>query len=170
MMFKILGALFIVVGCGSFGLIMAFNHRREVFALEQLIAALDYMQSELRYNLLPLPELSEKVVGITKGVVSKVFRYFLEELQKQVLPDAEICMRSALEQARDVPDITKSCFEVLSLTLGKFDLEGQERALSSLRQNCYKKLDEFTKNQDTRLRSYQTLGICAGAAVTILFI
>ena len=33
-----------------------------------------------------------------------------------------------------------------------------------------KKLEEFTKNQDTRLRSYQTLGICAGAAVTILFI
>lgn len=170
MTLKIAGAILIVVSCGAFGFCVARNHRREVFALEQLILALDYMESELKYNLSALPELAQSLVTVTKGAVRDVFQRFLKELDNQVLPDAEKCMHIALGNIKDIPPITLSCFKSFAQTLGKFDLEGQEKSLVILRQNCEKKLDNYMKDQDNRLRSYQTLGLCAGAALAILFV
>lgn len=170
MMLKMIGATLIVIGCSAFGLIMVRNHRREVFALEQLIAALDYMLSQLHYQLTPLPELAGKAAEITKGVVGKVFLDFAAKLAIQISPSPELCMDSVLETTKDIPSVTKECLKSFSLTLGKFDLEGQENSLEILRCTCRRKLEDYTKDQDIRLRSYRTLGVCAGVALMILFI
>ena len=167
---KIIGALLIVFSCSAFGFIMVYNHRSEVFALEQLVTALDYMQSELNYNLTPLPELCRKTASVTKGVVQKLFQTLFSELENRISPNTEQCMRVALHCVKNVPEITKACFERLSLTLGKFELEGQERSLRALRIECREKLANCKNNQDARMRSYQTLGICAGVALAIIFI
>ena len=55
-------------------------------------------------------------------------------------------------------------------SLGRFDLEGQLQGLESVRIYCREQLDELSKDRDVRLRSYQTLGLCAGAALAILFV
>ena len=54
--------------------------------------------------------------------------------------------------------------------IGRFDLEGQLQGLESVRVYCRDQLDNLAKDRDVRLRSYQTLGLCAGAALAILFV
>lgn len=167
---KLIGALLIIIACSGFGLLIAFNHRKEAYTLEQFIAALDYMYCELQYKLTPLPELCRKVGAISKGDVQRIFLAVAEELENQLFPDVENCMRIVLDKSKDIPVLTKQGFENLGNSLGRFDAEGQQRAIDALRHSCSQNLDAYTKNQAQRLRSYQTLGLCAGAAMVILFI
>jgi hypothetical protein len=54
--------------------------------------------------------------------------------------------------------------------MGRFDLEGQLNGLEAVRTRCRDWLDELISGREVRLRNYQTLGLCAGAALVILFI
>jgi hypothetical protein len=54
--------------------------------------------------------------------------------------------------------------------LGIFDLPGQLKGLEEAQQVCQRALEQLEKGQAARLRSYQTLALCAGAALTILFL
>ena len=58
----------------------------------------------------------------------------------------------------------------LGRTLGRFDLDGQLIGLENARRDCRRAVDALSENRDNRLRCYQTLGLCAGAALAILFI
>jgi len=49
-------------------------------------------------------------------------------------------------------------------------MEGQLKGLESVRQECRRQVETLSYNRDARLRSYQTLGLCAGAALAILFV
>ena len=44
------------------------------------------------------------------------------------------------------------------------------QSIEALRELTESQLKEHNENQDVRIRSYQTLGLCAGAAIAILFI
>ncbi len=170
MSLKVFGAILVVVACGGVGLMLASAHVREERLLRQLIAVLDYMECELQYRLTPLPQLCRNAAAQGKGVIQDVFLTLATELEDQISPDVEHCVMVALSKMRDIPVNLKEIFEQLGHTLGRFDLEGQVKGLESARQDCRYKLSELEKNREIRLRSYQTLGLCAGAALVILFI
>ena len=79
-------------------------------------------------------------------------------------------MTAALSKAKDIPRTTKGILECFGRSLGRFDLEGQLKGLEAARQECRRHLVQLSNNRDSRIRSYQTLGLCAGAAMAILFI
>lgn len=170
MSLKIIGAMLIIAGCGLFGGLYAASHRRETRYLRRYISALEFMECELQYRLTPLPELCTKTAEVCEGSLKKLFIAFAKELENQISPDAERCMLAAIENVCDLPKLTREALINLSPVLGRFDLNGQCRGLESLRADAVRTLKLYSENQDTRLRSYQTLGICAGAAVVILFI
>ena len=58
----------------------------------------------------------------------------------------------------------------LGESLGRFDLPGQLKGLEAVRRKCLMELEALGRNRTERLRCYQTLGLCAGAALVILFI
>ena len=59
---------------------------------------------------------------------------------------------------------------MLGTSLGRFDLTGQLNGLEQVRSHCRRELEALAGNRDQRVRGYQTLGICAGAALAILFV
>lgn len=167
---KWLGAVFIVLSCGGFGFYLAANHRKEERMLRQLISVLDYMECELQYRLTPLPDLCRQAAAQACGDLGKVFIRLAEELESQISPEVSGCMHMALAVSPPMPEKTKQNLKLLGSSLGRFDLEGQISGLESLRHSCRKDLDGLEKDRDVHLRSYQTLGLCAGAALAILFI
>lgn len=169
-MIKWIGAVLVISGCGMFGYSMAAAHRREEAALRQLIAALDYMQCELQYRLTPLPELCRQAGQQSRNLIGQVLLMLAQELECQTGPDVESCIYAALKSGTDMPGRTKKAFEILGTSLGRFDVEGQVRGLESVRSFCRRELEELSVNRDARLRSYQTLGLCAGASLAILFV
>ena len=69
-----------------------------------------------------------------------------------------------------MPDSVNSILLTLSDTLGAFDLNGQLSGMDQAIDHANQLLDKLTFNQDQRLRSYQTLALCAGAALAILLV
>lgn len=167
---KLIGAVLIIAGCGGVGFSMAASHRREEKALRQLIRALDYMGCELQYRLTPLPELCRCAASECEGAVSQVFCNLAIELESQIAPDAASCMNAAASKTAGLPQRTKKNLLALGSSLGQFDLQGQLTGLEATRKQCRRELEELSKDRDIRLRSYQTLGLCAGSALAILFL
>ena len=167
---KWMGAILIVAGCGGFGFLMARNISREVYALRRLMGILDYMSCELEYRLTPLPETLRKATVSQDGCVNRALIFLAEELESQVAPDVKSCMKAALARVPDLPKRTRAMLEELGISLGAFDLPGQLKGLEAVRQDCSRVLSELEQNRAQRTRSYQTLGLCAGAALAVLFI
>lgn len=170
MTIKWMGAMLIILGCGGVGFSLAASHRREERELRQLMAALDYMQCELQYRLTSLPELCRQAATQCSGCVRGLFLALAEELEDQISPDVWHCMNAALARSTGLTQSTAAVVGTLGKTLGRFNLDGQLLGLESARQDCRRALEQLTDNRENRLRSYQTLGLCAGAALAILFL
>jgi stage III sporulation protein AB len=79
-------------------------------------------------------------------------------------------MAAAVARTKGLPEKTKGILLLLGRELGRFDIDGQIRGLDAVRLQCKDRLNALTQNKETRIRSYKTLGLCAGAAMVILFI
>ncbi len=169
-MMKLLGAVLIIVGCGGIGFSMCHTHRRLEQALEQLMRSLDWMVWELNCRMPPLNALCRGAAQVSKGSVRRVLDKLAQELDAQVTPDASSCMTAALAKVPNLPPQLTEHFQNLGTSLGHFDLQGQIAALESASMLCRRDLDELGRNRQLRLRNYQTLGICTGVALVILFL
>ena len=170
MNYKWIGAVFIIFSCGGFGLGLAHTHRREEATLRQLVSALDLMECELQFRLTPLPELCRQAGLESQGCIRAVLLALSRELDAQISPEVSSCMHAALSGIKDIPIKAAQALDRLGHSLGRFDLAGQLKGLEAVRSECRRTLEELTNNKDQRLRSYQTLGFCAGAALAILLV
>ena len=104
-----------------------------------------------------------------KNPVGQTLLRLSRELNSQVMPDVKYCMNNSLRDS-DLPKRLVEGFELLGQNLGRFDIQGQLKGMEMVRDFCDRELDSLSMHREERLRSYQTLGICAGAALAILFV
>lgn len=170
MNYKWIGAVLIISGCAGAGFYMASAYRREERELRQLTGALDYMSCELQYRLTPLPDLCRQAGMEVRGSAGKVLVQLAAELESRIHEDVESSMTASLRDCPDVSTGVKEAMELLGSRMGRFDVEGQIQGLDYVRAHCRRQLDTMAAGKENRLRSFQTLGICAGAALAILFV
>lgn len=168
--YKWIGAILIIAGCSGCGFSIAAGKRREEQLLHQLLGILQFMERELQYRLTPLPELCRLAAGEVNGILNTVFQNLFRELTWQKQPDAGSCMYAAVQRSGELPPKVRRLLVQLGHTLGRFDLPGQLQGIQAVQKRCEDALGSIRKNRDERLRSYQTLGICAGAALAIILI
>jgi len=164
---KMLGIALVIIGCGAFGFRLAAHLRLEIHALRDLIDILNYMKCELNYRLTPLPQLCRLSAERGKSL-RDLFLCFADEMDGQISTDTASCMEAAIYKNAGISDSIKVLLQDLGCSFGKFDLEGQLSGIDSVCQKCAKRLEELEKDKDIRTRNYQTLGLCAGAALAIL--
>jgi stage III sporulation protein AB len=170
MVLKWVGAILIVASCSGCGFAIAAGKRTEERLLYQLDGALRFLEAELEFRLTPLPELCRMAAGETKGILRSVFLNLYRELIWQKQPDAGSCMYAAIQRSAEMPARVRRLLVMLGNTLGRYDLSGQLQGIRSVRKRCEENLENVRKNREERLRSYQTLGVCAGAALAIILI
>lgn len=167
---KALGAVLIVFGCGYFGFYMVIRIKQEEQSLHQLIAVLDYMQCEIQFHMTPLPDLCRQAGMEQQNWIGKFFQKLALELEDHTSTDVSCCVHHALTSVPELQNRCRHALEFLGTSLGRFDVQGQINGLEAVRVFCRGELEEMAVNRDARLRSYQTLGVCAGAALAILFV
>lgn len=167
---KIIGVILVVAGCAGFGFKLASNHLKEERSLRSLIRILDYMECELQYRMTPLPDLCRQAAVESEGLLKKAFTLLANRLDDRISTNVDDCMACVLPAVGSIPPLTASALAQLGKSLGRFDIEGQLKGLEAVRQSCRQQLNGLEKDRDMRLRNYQTLGICAGAAIAILLI
>ena len=170
MVLKIVGAILIVISCGGVGFKIAANCRCDENGLEQLVKILDFMHCELQYRLTPLPNLCKLVAADFHNMIGHIFEELAKEMELQNSHNIGQCITSIIASKKNIPTMTRKQMLQLGNSLGRYDLEGQLKGLEAVQKDSLRILNEMRNNRDVRLRSYQTLGLCAGAALAILFI
>ena len=165
-----IGAILIIAGCGGVGFSMALHYKREENTLQQLIRVMDMFCCDLECRMTPLPELFRKASHAVSGHLSKLMEMVALELENQVAPDAAYCMASALRKCHELPGKIVFALTDLGRSLGEYDLQGQVQGIKLVQNTCMRQLEDLANNRTQRIRSYQTLGLCAGAALAILFL
>lgn len=164
------GAALIVTGCTLAGFSISGAYRREEADLRQLIGALEFISCELQYRMTPLPELCRTVGHERSGCIGKLFTNLAVELDSQISPNVQSCLAVAAATCGQLPRRVQEAVCILGSSLGRFDMEGQLMGLESVKTYCKTQLEEMADGREARLRSYQTLGMCTGAALAILFV
>ena len=170
MSFKLIGAVLVLCGCGFVGFSMCAAYRREEHQLRQMLSAMDHMVCELQYRITPLPELCRQTSTQREGFVKMLFTNLALELESQVSPDVRSCLAVAAARSGPLSSRMEEAICILGASLGCFDLQGQLQGLEAVRSYCSTELKQMADGRDNRLRSYQTLGLCAGAALAILLV
>lgn len=168
--YKWIGAVLIMTGCGGYGFALCVRDREEIRALKNLIRVLEFMAWELQFQMTPLPEICQKAGNAVNGIVGKVFSLLADALQSRMQPDVSVCMDLTLSQLPHMPETARAMLMLLGNTLGRYDLEGQLEGLETVRTGCIQALSEMEKDKHQRMRTYQTLGLCTGAALAILLV
>ena len=166
-MIKILGTAAVIAGCSGFGFSLAWAAGRECAMLRHLIKAIQEMQWELKYRLTELPELCRLAGTRAGGSVGEIFEEMAGKLERREVVDISASFLSELSQ-RELPRCVRRNMKQLAQSLGRYDLEGQLQGLEMVRQQCRKDLEALESDRSDRMRSYQTLAVCAGAALAIL--
>lgn len=170
MSLKWIGALFVFSACGGVGYSMAAAHRQEESLLRSLLELLQFMENELQYRLTPLPQLCHLSAKQANGILREIFFTLENELTWQTAPDAGSCMHAAIQKSRELPASVRRLLIQLGNSLGRFDLDGQISGLRTVLCRCAEEAEWCGKDREGRRRSYQTLALCAGAALVILFV
>ncbi|MBO5891763.1 MAG: stage III sporulation protein AB [Oscillospiraceae bacterium] len=170
MSIKLIGALLMIASCGGCGILAVNAYKRQESYLLQLSQILAYMTWELEYRLTPLPELCRKAGQQSKSTLGHFFTLLAQELEGQAAPDVACCMTVALDKVKDIPKLSVKGLQLLGTSLGQFDLSGQLKGLEAVKIYCQNELEKLSHHREERLRSYRVLGLCAGAALAILFI
>ena len=168
-MIRIFGAGCIALGSGAFGFAMAAASRREEEQLRLLVRALEFMSCELSYRLTPLAQLCREAAGLGRGEVPEFFLELARRLEQQTEPDVSGCVRRILFEREFSGELHRLLSE-LGSTLGRFDLPGQLRGLEAAIRSAEESLRRVREGAPERRRSYQTLGLCTGAAMAILLL
>lgn len=167
---KMIGVIFILCGCGGWGFGLAAHYLRKIRLCRQVLTALDYMRCDLQYRCTSLPMLCRQAGEREPGKIGNVLVKMASELEAQICPDVSCCMSATLAGFPELPEEIVLLLTKLGENLGNFNLEGQLQGLEQVRALCTENLGLMLANKDARVRSYQTLGLCAGAAVAILLV
>lgn len=169
-MIKMLGAVFIIVGCSAVGFIMAGNLSHEITAVRNLIANLEYWKNAIGYHHTTLPELCMLSHTMDKTVIGDYFRKLGEQLDKLGEIDATQCTVNALSLCPEMPHSCRILLQTLGRGLGKFDMDGQLHEIDAVLEDARNTLSTLLSSHDSRLKCYKTLGICTGVAIAILIV
>lgn len=166
-MIRMIGAVILMAGCSGFGFSLACSHRKEAAMLRKLIHAIQEMEWELKYRMPDLADLCSVAASAAGGRCADIFRELSEKLRNNEIVDIAGSMNSMINHS-ELPRSLKRNMRRLASSLGRYDLEGQLEGLALARHQCKYDLNKMEDNSTQRLRNYQTLALCAGAALVIL--
>ena len=170
MTIRIMGSILIILGFGSIGFLASTNHKKEISTIKCFLESLNRMESELRYRKTPLPYLCHYLGTNANGVIKEFYINLSNQLQGLDHADAAACVAVSIERLGHLPDNVRKLLLMLGQSLGQFDLEGQICSIQGVKEECYSLIGKLSENQEQKRKSYRALGLCAGAAVAILFI
>jgi stage III sporulation protein AB len=171
-LFKWLGLICIVAASSGVGFGYARSIRRQSAQLGHLIDSLGYMRSEILYRMTPLPELFETLSGAENNAVGLFFSLCASQLRSDRTMPIPGIFKKSWENCRTVclsPE-TKQTLLSLGMALGRFDVDGQCRAIELAEQKLRREQETLDKNKRARCRGYEAIGICAGLAAAIVIL
>ena len=170
-MIRALGAMLIVCAAGYVGLSQAMLLRQRAKILAALQTAVSLMKNEISSHLTPLPDVY-KLAALT---APRPLSDFFDQLSRDLLdPDAGT-VQQATRRNLDRYELLLRASERqalldLAAALGRYDVEGQLRALDLAGTRLEGFAAQAQAEQKERGKAWGVLGVCAGLALVILLV
>lgn len=171
-MIRLLGAILVTVGGAASGLGLAWQVKRTQRQLGGLITAVEQLQNELQFRLLPVGQLFAVLGRTAEGEVGRLFQLAADKMAA----DPALAALQAVQRAMDeLPALSlgqegRQTLLELASSLGRYDLEGQCRAIALAQRRLTMQYDRLCAEKSGRCRSYGVLGVCTGLALAIILI
>ena len=170
-MLKWMGALLVVTATGAAGLGAIQTSAQRIRILSGLIAALDLCQAELTFKLTALPDVMAQLAR-KSAVAVRPFFSAVEKACARLGEDSFGCLWQQCVQTMNAtwqrPEL--DIMEELGYVLGRYDTDGQSRAIAYARSRLEALRDRAESDHRQQGRMYGALGLVSGLAVVILFI
>ena len=171
-MIRLLGAGLVTLAASMAGFGCASAVRTQCAQLAALIAAMDYMKSEMSARLTPLPVLFSTLGASRQKDAARFFEAAGRALATPPGCTIPVSFRRGFQSApglRPGQDAVQALY-TLSMGLGQFELEAQLRAVETCRERLAAALLSLQAQKRARCRSYETIGICAGLALAVILL
>lgn len=165
---KLLGVVFILISSWSVGCRFSMTMRSRCDCAKEAIDALQVLRNELSFLGSPLPEAFRAVASSVKGQWGQVFLDMSARMEKDRWLTPATAAQKALVSVTDEP--IGRIMQDLAGKLGSYDLEAQLHGIDRAVHEVNALLSGLVEEKRLRSRTYQTLSICAGAAIAILLI
>lgn len=169
-MIRWIGALLVLIGAGSFGGSRAAQYYRRARQLRELKSAVEMIRCEINYTLLPLAQLYCGVADRLTGPTAQFFRKIGRLLEAGT--PRQRAAQKAMEAvpALLLPNDARLALLELCGTLGRYDLEGENRMLSLSGQRIAAALERCEAEKKPMARSCAAVAASAGIALVILMV
>ena len=170
MIIRYWGAGLTVLAGGVAAWVLAKEQRDKERTISEYIDFLDHFASQLQTNLATLPDACGAAAEAVGGSIGSFFTRLVYALQQQEEVDAATCMRAVVDTDDALPPLLHGRLLLLGQTLGKYDLDGQIHGIRAVQDLCKRDLEGLIRQREEKLRSYQAIGLCTGAAIAILLL
>ena len=165
---KVIGIIFVVLTTGSLGFRIAGEHRKQCEMLRQLSSGLRILRNEIAFCGTPLSKAFAMMAVPCNGVLEKILSNTAREMDRHAwLPPTD-----ALEQCASLYKnemYVKILLDMLSC-FGSYDVQSQLRSVDWAIEKTEEHLCLLEQERQQKGKVYETLGICAGVAVSIFLI
>lgn len=173
MYIKIIGSLFLISSAAAIGFLKSEELNERVKLLEELKRMMVLLQGELRFHRAELSEAFENIAERVEEPFAAFLKGTAAQLEKREKGGLEVVWRDNLQQLLKEDGFQRSDVELLELlgnSLGYLDLTMQTEHLNLTILRTEEVIGQAKNQQEKKGKLYQTMGITAGALLTLLII
>lgn len=171
-MLKILGALLIVGACSTLGVSAKHRIRQRMHALDAMIAALQFIVSELQCRMLPLPEIIQALANSTNHITKHVFVSLSQKMTENDDLSVPYKWCKTFRECQDYIGLGAEETQLIcdiSGFLGKYDVAQQVSNLKYVEQRLVNIRSIAQEEFHTKGNIYRSCGIAVGI-ITVLIL
>lgn len=172
-MVKILGSLFLIVGFGAIGLVIARNLSLRPLELRQVQNGLKMLETEILYGLTPLPEALLRVSAQINYPIDKLFFQSSESLKNGEGLTASEAWEISLEELEKESSLLKEDIDILisfGKGLGGSDRDEQTKHLKLVQDHLKNAEFKAEKLKEANQKIYKYLGFSFGAIIALVLV
>lgn len=156
------------------GIKASMRLREHVGVLNDLLSALETIESEICCRLSPIPVALKSAMQVAEdggGKCGAFLKRCVDELNRRGPQDFRHIWRDSVEaELGFMPEAEKTVINELAATLGNYGADEQAASIGYIRRRLETFLRSAEQEKDRSCRIYTTLGVTMGIAVVIVLI
>ena len=170
-LFRMVGALSVIVGCAFIGFYFAAKEGFRINELMEFKKALLILSSEIEYMRTPLATACENISKRVALTTSSMFKHFSELLSKgegETAYQLWVKSLSSIKSRTFLAEEDQTVLDGFGKTLGYLDKQMQQNAIEYAINYIDEKVGSLQAQGDKNKKMYRSLGIIAGLLITVV--
>lgn len=155
------------------GYLLAGRYKTRVAEINDLIFALDVLETKIKYTYDSLPTSFLYIADNLKTKVYRLFYITAEELKENRNLSAGDCFKQVIDDEKIFLALNKDDIEIikgLGVSLGQVDMEGQLKTIKLVSDSLKKQLEEAIDENKKNFKLYRNMGVLSGLVIMIILL